>query len=448
MASPQLEIISYPQTVLVGESFPLHFQILSADIGTTFHFKAVGDSLTDIFIFPSCANRYDSCDSLIISAESTPTATAYAQINEPSLSNLLKIRLADHFNHQKTYDSAFVSIISTLSALLATPSATPTASSSASVSATPLPSVLPSLQPPLDLIITEVMANPDTGQSEWLEFFNPNSYSLSANNFCFTDKGAHRRCLPENDSIAASSFYVYLLNESLLNNDSEEIYFLNQKIILPKSLKNFSFSLNSQLWCPTLPSPGQVNNPCYSPPSTTPSLPKKLPSPSPNYPQPQLVSLPPFLRPGEKFKLTFKLNSPDPFFLKINFPFSSDYFPSAKTDFDNSLITLDLTVPKKISPGSYQTSLRLKKLNQSYLYDFLGPQLTILKKISPSPKAKKVLGSSTVASDASATPKNSFLASSSASWQETSPDTSFFSWPFLFSGSILFLSPLIFPKKS
>ena len=65
LAATTVSILDFPTEVLVGETFPITFNVTASDIGTTFHYKAMSHN-SDISIFPACANRYDSCHNLII----------------------------------------------------------------------------------------------------------------------------------------------------------------------------------------------------------------------------------------------------------------------------------------------------------------------------------------------------------------------------------------------
>ncbi|MFA6007321.1 MAG: hypothetical protein WC784_01590, partial [Candidatus Shapirobacteria bacterium] len=141
-AAPQVSIINYPSSVAVGDTFPITFNVFSADIGTTYHYKIVGDTAADISIFPSCASKYDDCLNLTILDSVNNLATASAKINSVNNFNNLKIRIAQSDQHSKTYDSAFVNIVSFISP-------EPTGEGG------PTPIVSPEPTAKADLIITE-----------------------------------------------------------------------------------------------------------------------------------------------------------------------------------------------------------------------------------------------------------------------------------------------------
>lgn len=437
-AAPQVSIINYPASVIVGETFPITFNVFSADIGTTYHYKIVGDTATDISIFPSCASKYDDCLNLTILDSLTNQSTAYAKINIQNSSNNLKIRLAQSDQHSKTFDSAFVNIISILPTLIPTQIPSPT------------PEIIPSLSPEPtiiiptptsfinQLIITEIMANPDVGQDEWIEIYNPNNNSIPLKNLCFYDASNHSRCFADTDIVASKSYFSHTISSGFLNNDGDTVNFLDTSVIYPKSPKNYSYSRQeNNSWCFTSPSINISNNDCISLTNTDIDNEK--------YPPPdlKLQFIPDFVTAGNDFNLIFSINSSDQYFLRLIYPFGSQYYPFSDFKNGSSWLTMSLSSSKKLSPGTYPLSFHLKKNGSSHLYDYQMGNLVVKESINTN--QKKVLGvSKTIytippASISTCPVSLSTLVSSP-------PDLVFFSWPFLFSGSILFLSPILFPK--
>lgn len=416
-AAPTINITSFPSTIIVGQTFPLTFLVENAAVGTTYHYKAVGDTSTDIAIFPACASKYDDCLNLIIGENSSALATATAQINSPNNSNNLKIRIAQADKHSSTFDSSFINIISLLPLF------------------TPTPLVSPFLNP---LIITEIMANPESDQNEWIEIFNPSSTPIPLNGLCFSDASSHSRCISDTIILGPSSYYSLQFSSGFLNNDGDTVTFSDKSVIYPKSPKNLSYSLQANnSWCFANSSQNSSNHDCAS-----------LSSSSDNDPSPPLINLqfsPDSLRPGDDFTLLFSLKSSDSYSLRLISPFGSQYFPFADFKDDYSWLNMPLSIPKKLPPGSYPLSFHLKKDGSSHLFDIQSGTLNIL---PPSPTTyPKVLGLSRTFSSSSITPTPLFRHQSDLSTlNSVLPDTSFFSWPFLFLGSILFLSPILFPK--
>lgn len=429
-AAPQISIINYPSSVIVGETFPITFNVFSTDIGTTYHYKIVGDTATDVSIFPSCASKYDDCLNLTILDSLNNQATAYAKINIENPSNNLKIRLAQSDQHSKTYDSTFVNIVSLLPTLIPTqvPSITPEPTT-----IIPTPTVF--INP---LIITEIMANPETDQNEWIEIYNPSTEQIFLKDLCFYDASNHSRCFADTEYISPNSFYSHSFASGFLNNDGDTVNFLNSSIIYPKSPKNYSYSLQkNNSWCFSSPSLNISNNDCISITSTD--------SDNEKYPTPdlKLQFIPDFVTAGSDFNLIFSINSSDQYFLRLIYPFGSQYFPFSDYKNGSSWLTMSLSSSKKLAPGTYPLSFHLKKNGSSHLYDYQLGNLVVKEFIDTN--QKKVLGvSKTIYTIPTAT--TSICPVSISTLAISSPDLVFLSWPFLFSGSILFLSPILFPK--
>jgi hypothetical protein len=431
-ATPQVSIIDYPSTVFIGQTFPLTFNISDASIGTTFHYKTVGDTTTDISIFPSCVSKYDDCLSLTISNSSHNIATATAQINNQSNSNNLKIRIAQSGQHSKTYDSPYINIISLLLA------STPTPINS------PEPTIA-ELTPTIfnnPLILSEIMANPNTDQNEWIEIYNPSSQSISLSGLCFFDASSHSRCFSDDESINPNSYYTHSFSSGFLNNDGDTVTFLNTSIIYPKSSKNLTYSRQTNdSWCFTNSSQDIKNNDCSSV--------NILNSSETNYVSPLLTlqSVPSSVNAGDDFNLVFSLNSADPYSLRLISPFGSQYFPFNNFKDGYSWLTLPLSVPKKLPEGIYPLSFHLKKATSNHLFDYQLGEININAAIvTPKISKSKVLGVSTYSYPLCPDNSSSVNYYPASTLSRVLPDANFFSWPFLFAGSILFLSPILFPK--
>jgi hypothetical protein len=105
------------------------------------------------------------------------------------------------------------------------------------------------------------------------------------------------------------------------------------------------------------------------------------------------------------------------------------------------------SVSKKLPPGEYPLSFHLKKADSSHLYDYQIGKLNVkAASISPKVSKAKILGVSNISCPRCLDNSASVNYYPASSLREVKPDSNFFSWPFLFSGSILFLSPLLFPK--
>lgn len=286
------------------------------------------------------------------------------------------------------------------------------------------------------LIITEIMANPETDQDEWIEIYNPGADTISLKNICFYDASNHSRCFADTDIIAPKSYFSHNISSGFLNNDGDTVNFLNLSIIYPKSPKNYTYSRQeNNSWCFSGPTQNIKNSDCLSISTSS--------SNDENYSAPdlKLQFIPDSVSAGTDFNLVFSMNSADQYFLRLTYPFGSQYFPFTDYHDGYSWLTMPLSTSKKLPPGSYPLSFHLKKNGSSHLYDYQLGNLIVSKFIETktSVSKNKILG-------AVATPIISTCPPQITSLAISSPDLIFFSWPFLFAGSILFLSPILFPK--
>lgn len=423
-AAPKVSITNFPTSVITGDIFSLTFNISAAEIGTTYHFKAVGDSNTDISIFPACASRYDDCFNIIISNLATNSATASLKINQAQTVNNIKIRIANSNNHATTYDSEFVGILS----LAALPSATPSAA----------PSVIPTISTN-SLIINEIMANPEANQSEWVEIHNASTSSILVSDLCFYDAAHHSRCLPKDLTLDPNAYYSHSFSSGFLNNDGDTIYFLDSVITYPKSPQNYSYSRqNNDSWCFAYPSLNGDNTECFVASSASTNSSK---SSEPALPKLSLESTLSPVFPGQKYTLNFKLESADVYLLRLDSPFGNRY--EAFGDYRDSYrsLSMNLTIPKTLDPGTYPLEFHLKKDGSSRLFDYQFGNLVVIKKIIP----KTIVSKNSVLGISITNPPIA-TCSSVSGLSPKKTDTNLFYWPIFFLGSILFLSPAIFPK--
>ena len=113
---------------------------------------------------------------------------------------------------------------------LATPTSTPTPAPSATplvpITPVPVPSPTPAavLQP---IQVSEVVACPATGESEWIEFYNPNSTTVELQNWRVKDATGNSRVLTL--SVPAKKFTLFELSTGILNNDGDSLTFFNQE---------------------------------------------------------------------------------------------------------------------------------------------------------------------------------------------------------------------------
>mgnify|MGYP001172907039 FL=1 len=425
LAATTVSILDFPAKVLVGETFPITFNVTASDIGTTFHYKAVSNN-SDISIFPACANRYNDCQNLIIGENFLATASAYLKINQAQPQNSIKIRIANHFKHQQSFDSNPVDIIS-----LALPSISPTPE----ISIIPTPTLFESQYP----YITEIMPNPEDG-SEWVEFYNPYEQNIPLKNLCIFDSSQHKKCLSVDIDLAPHQYYQFTFSASFLINSGDSVHFNQETISYSKAPKNLSYSLQSDgSWCFAPPSPGFGNFSCQD-----------LSVESSELPPVDIIFIPDKIRAGEDFNITLSLRSADLYSIRLVHPFSSPYFAFNNYQNDFATVNLSLSASQKLPEGRYPLLFHLKKAGSSKIYDYQQGTLEVLPFIKKV-KSKKTTTTKTKSAPLCSISTPAVLGTQSAIVRQAvftpgSPDFNTFSWLFLAAGSILFLSPILFPK--
>lgn len=323
-------------------------------------------------------------------------------------------------------------------------------------SPSPTPEIIPTTLPPPTvpvvtptifnnpLILSEIMASPDTDQNEWIEIYNPSTESIPLKGLCFYDGSKKSRCISEDLSISKDSYYTHSFSSGFLNNDGDTVIFINSSVTFLKAPKNKSYSLQKDgSFCFTESSQNRENNLCSITETVSSSkFEETFVSPPLN-----LEFIPDSVIAGEDFNLIFSLKSSDLFSLRLIFPFTSQYFPFSSFKDGYSWLTLPLSVSKKLPPGEYPLSFHLKKSDSSHLYDYQIGKINIKAPIvTPKVSRSKVLGASTYSCPQCLDNSASVNYYPASTLREVRPDNNVFSWPFLFAGSILFLSPLLFPK--
>lgn len=323
-------------------------------------------------------------------------------------------------------------------------------------SPSPTPEIIPTTLPPPTvpvvtptifnnpLILSEIMASPDTDQNEWIEIYNPSTEPISLKDLCFYDESKKSRCISEDIIISPSSYFTYSFSSGFLNNDGDTVTFINSSVTFTKAPKNKSYSLQKDgSFCFTESSQNRENNLCSITETVSSSkFEETFVSPPLN-----LEFIPDSVIAGEDFNLIFSLKSSDLFSLRLIFPFTSQYFPFSSFKDGYSWLTLPLSVSKKLPPGEYPLSFHLKKADSSHLYDYqLGKINVLTAVVTPKVSKSKVLGATSYSCPQCLDNSGSVNYYPASTLREVRPDNNVFSWPFLFAGSILFLSPLLFPK--
>lgn len=444
-AAPQISVIELPASVNPSSNFPVNFFVTNAGIGLTYYYKffgGIGDNTSsikttsDLSYNSAWVNFPKFTSDLGGSAQISSSAYIISEAIEGSYN--FKIRVALTTNTSSGATSPFFPLNVVFPEITPTvvPSPMPT---NIEPSEVPNPSPVPTIYIP-SLIISEIMANPNVGENEWIEIFNPSAESISLKNICFYDATSHTRCFPTEAIIPPNSYYSHSFSSGFLNNDGDTVTFLNNSIIYPSSPKNFTYSRQSNgSWCFANSSQNSINNDCSSAITS---------SSDTNYSPPQinLQFIPDSVAAGDDFNLVFSLNSADSYSMRLISPFGSQYFPFGNFKDGYSWLTLPLSVSKKLPAGKYPLSFHVKKAGSSHLYDYQLGEINITSALVPKKVSKsKVLGASTTCSQCvdNSTNVNYYPASTV---RQVLPDANIFSWPFLFAGSILFLSPILFPK--
>ncbi len=337
-AAPQISIVDYSNSVTPDSIFPVSFLVTNTNIGTTYYYKffgGIGDSTSSIKTNSNLSynSAWSNFPTFVtdLGGSALINSTAYIIPDVLAENYNLKIKIALTSNTNNGVTSPSFPLIVFI----------PTA--------TPSPFVSPEPTAEVDLILSEIMANPDTGQDEWLEIYNPSSESISLKNLCFYDQSKNSRCLSEDVSISPFSYFTHSFSSGFLNNDGDTVTFLNTSITYPKSAKNISYSLQKDnTWCFTEISQDKDNNSCTINNSSNSNS-----DSGEKYPLPQLnlEFVPDSVAAGDDFNLVFSLKSSDLFSLRLIFPFTTQYFPFSNFKDGYSWLTLPLSVLKNYPPA-------------------------------------------------------------------------------------------------
>lgn len=129
-----------------------------------------------------------------------------------------------------------------------------------------------------NIYISEVMANPNPGEKEWVEIYNDNDFTAYLRNW-YIDDAENFGSSPKSFSLEIPShgYKVFSLNSSMFNNDGDEVRLMDfdknikdgfeyNDTAVGKTLGRNSFSDDS--FCDQDPSYEKINNPCLDPTPT------------------------------------------------------------------------------------------------------------------------------------------------------------------------------------
>lgn len=213
------------------------------------------------------------------------------------------------------------------SCLLLTPTllieATPTTISMPIISALLLPTPTAHITP--GVILSEVMVYPDNSE-EWVELYNPNSYSVILTNW-YLDDQEDGGSSPKAFSVTLNpqSFSLVVLTSAIFNNSGDQVRLLNNEKVeidqfeYERAVKNQTFSRkmlnNKSEFCQTEPSPNQTNHPCLTEKENT-----------------LTTTVTIAISPSQKPQITAKVFGIEPSFkMPQSLKLSTDYYPLPQT---------------------------------------------------------------------------------------------------------------------
>lgn len=150
------------------------------------------------------------------------------------------------------------------SSISPTPTPSPTPPPTPSVAASPSPAPTPTPDSGVILTISELSACPETGQSEWVEVYNPTTSNTQLQNFLVRDASGNTELL--NGTIPPMGYSVFFWTKSLLNNSGDSLFLIsNTGQILDSATyddcqSDRSLTLVDGVWSPATPSPGKANS--------------------------------------------------------------------------------------------------------------------------------------------------------------------------------------------
>lgn len=121
------------------------------------------------------------------------------------------------------------------------PTPTPSATIIPTPTTTPLPTITPSVT---GIRVSESMVYPDSGDPEWVELYNPNSYEVTLLNW-YIDDIADGGATPKKFTLMlpARSYGVYELSTGIFNNSGDSVRLLNSQ---DQIIDSFSYTFSQK----------------------------------------------------------------------------------------------------------------------------------------------------------------------------------------------------------
>ncbi len=154
---------------------------------------------------------------------------------------------------------------------------TPNPSQKVSPTLSPTLSFTPTPTPLMIVELSEFYPNPNSGESEWIEIYNPNNFEANLNNWKLDDEEEGSTPITFSSIIPPKGFFVLTLKSNILNNDGDTVRLLNEKeeimdqTTYSSSTKGKSWAKNNGKWCKQNPTKGFQNHSCLTNPTSTPT---------------------------------------------------------------------------------------------------------------------------------------------------------------------------------
>ena len=149
------------------------------------------------------------------------------------------------------------------------PTLTPTPSSSPTFTPTPTPTNSQTNISEIKIEISEVYPNPYTGENEWVEIYNPNTFQVNLNDWQIDDIEGGSSPIYFSTTLQPKSYFVIEIPKSMFNNTGDEVRLLDNtgkevdKTSYTSSQKGYSWAKdNSGKWCLQTPSKNEPNPNC------------------------------------------------------------------------------------------------------------------------------------------------------------------------------------------
>ena len=228
-ATTTIELKTYPSQVFSTEVFEVNFNISDdSDLSAQYYLKGrIGSSSGSLNQAETYNSRMSAWFADTVSWVNFPTinlengvATGSVKLRtKPTVSigpNLITIRIN---KSSKSYDASASSILVNMQSL--TPTSSPNPTDGAEPTSKPQESYA-------KVYISEAMVYPQTSESEWIELYNDNDFSVDLTNW-YIDDIENGGSLPKilNINIEPKSYAVFNLTSSMFNNNGDAVRLLD-----------------------------------------------------------------------------------------------------------------------------------------------------------------------------------------------------------------------------